>query len=228
MAAQRAIDGVAAARSGGRGTRAAVTAEELTIKRVLRDAGVVLRSPAEQARRYTLDLDTFADPLTSADRYWIGMLLADGCVYGNSVILQLHRADVEHVRAFLRYCGSNAPVTFPRDAARGTVCAREVAERPGRFGVTERKSDTARLDRGLEASAAAWLGLLDGDGSVYLPATGGDAPALTWTGTRQLMVQCRTWLGTVLGTTPSREPSPATCSGASRSPGAQHATSRAS
>ena len=59
--------------------------------------------------RHHLNLEAFAEPLSPEAKYWVGFLLADGCVSSNGnydyIGLGLKFSDVEHVRKFARFVG---------------------------------------------------------------------------------------------------------------------------
>lgn len=114
--------------------------------------------------------------------YWLGMLGADGCVTGGSIILGLQRRDRAHVEAFAKavgYPGSICDYEFESTvlgqhetpkrwkASNVSLHSQAMATDLHRLGVTERKSLTLRPWQGPK-----WLlphyyrGLVDGDGWV--------------------------------------------------------------
>lgn len=154
-----------------------------TIFRVLRDAGISSRCGRDRSPWQTLD-ETAFDEVTEESAYWIGFLMADGCVSrsGNSysLILSLASRDVGHVEKFRRFLSSSCSITRtdPKihfsngkpinstGSVRISVSSNRLCEALMRFGVVPRKSPIARVI-GLESNRDFWRGVIDGDGSLY-------------------------------------------------------------
>lgn len=145
-----------------------------TVSRYLRIRGIPLR----RNRKYSVDESVFDDPLKPEAAYYIGLLMADGNVCQPrrgqmKLTLMLQARDltvVEGLRAFLR---SDHPITY-RPPAKPTQqwqrCIVVISDRLCRklieWGVTVKKSHTARVHDALAMNPHFYRGLLDGDGSV--------------------------------------------------------------
>jgi hypothetical protein len=169
------------------------------VQRRLRRAGFQFMDPATRARRYPLDEHAF-DELTPQALYWLGMLAADGNVYGNQITLVQKASEAAHARRFLDFVGTPRPL-YIRPAT-GSVAAvissRHISDTLTAYGITERKSYTLELDAAVAAGPACWLGMLDGDGSAFINSYDGSR-RLLWTGTCAVMEQCADFWEPILG-----------------------------
>lgn len=161
------------------------------VYRILTKAGVPIRSQSEAKRVvYPLRDDAFDEPLSPDARYWIGMLMADGCITQNrnalSITLVLQERDRAHVERFVQFLGSNNVIISTHRFDNGlvksrdgkgfksagiTVTSRRMVESLARYGVVPRKSKTAKVI-GLEMDSSFWRGVIDGDGSVFIAKNG--------------------------------------------------------
>jgi hypothetical protein len=153
-----------------------------TINDRLKRAGVPRRSFREAVRLlYPLREDAF-DDVTEESAYWIGMLMADGCVYrkanSSCVALHLQTDDAAHVQKFADFLGYKQPIRFAvsqggysKDGncryAFVQIMSDRLTQRLEQFGVIPRKSLTAKVN-GLEMNRHFWRGVVDGDGSLGL------------------------------------------------------------
>lgn len=59
-------------------------------------------------RKYTFDYRCFENLTTEAQAYWLGFIMADGCVFNNSLRIELHRRDRSHLekfKSFIQFSG---------------------------------------------------------------------------------------------------------------------------
>lgn len=138
-------------------------------------------------RLYPLDEYAFDEP-TETGWWLIGLLAADGSIYERehrvSLCQTLDDADVLH--AFYEYVGCpERPLTLlnlseaararqlpRRPAAEARIFSKRIVEALARHGVVPGKTATLALSPEAARHPAVWLGLLDGDGSVGIYATG--------------------------------------------------------
>jgi hypothetical protein len=176
---------------------------------MLKRCGIQRRTPTECHSTCEINAHAF-DNLDDEDvAYWIGLLLADGGIVRNSVVLSLSYPDMDHVltfRAFLRSTHAILYKTQPngRPLARFTGVSAPLIERLNTLGVTPRKSLTATAPPQLVHNRHFWRGVIDGDGSIYLNRQQSRAyPNLGLTGSKPLLHQyatfvrrvCPTWKG---------------------------------
>lgn len=141
-----------------------------TVRHHLRRAGVTLRPRGSHGRRYSVD-DAAFDVLTPEAEYWIGLLMADGCVYQQQgtqarIWLTLHQKDIQHLRAYRSFLKATNPIHLQGDGtARVCITSAQLAEALAAHGVCPAKSPSARALQ-LAASRHFWRGVVDGDGCI--------------------------------------------------------------
>jgi hypothetical protein len=192
LATREGLSFRAIARSTGRG--------ETTVRRQLRRAGVAPMNPADRARRYPMNERAFAVPSPARD-YIAGLLAADGNVHGNRITLVQRTDGVEVLDALLTFVecarppGKHSSGTALHVCLFSAVMAADLAE----LGIVPAKSKMLSLADELAVSPAAWLGLLDGDGTVQATTKPDGAPRITFTGAAPAMRQCSTFWQSTLG-----------------------------
>ena len=83
--------------------------------------------------------DNYFEIIDSEEKaYWLGFLLADGCVsttHGNRVILQISSKDEEHLKKFKASVCCKKPINFDKRGFVGiTLCSSKMIKDLGRFG----------------------------------------------------------------------------------------------
>ena len=147
-----------------------------TISRRLNKLGFKVDKHREMPiSEYAVD-DTVFDEINEESAYWIGFLMADGCVRdGGRIILALQLRDKEHVVKFRSFLKSNHKIRedveldverriYPKCGI--SVTSKRLVERLIYFGVTPRKSHTAKVNDELAFNRHFWRGVIDGDGTV--------------------------------------------------------------
>lgn len=170
-------------------------------------AGVGRRSISDAKRRDGFNEAAF-DCINEESAYWIGLLMADGCVHyprvGTSprVSLSLHSGDVSHIERFKAFLNTSAKVYKYKNKSMVelVVTSRRLAEALALYGVTPRKSLTAKVS-GLQRNRDFWRGVVDGDGSVAR-STSALSP-LQLCGSYDLMTQFASFVHSVVGVAPT-------------------------
>lgn len=172
-----------------------------TIVDILRRQGVETRSRSVSQRRHTLD-DSVFDEVTDDTAYWVGFLMADGCVWRNTISLGLSLVDIGHLHKFRDFLKSSHPIrTLPATSSHGVkhrkaqarikVASSRIVQRLAEFGVVPRKSHTAEVQI-LEDNRHFWRGVIDGDGTISCrqeSRTSRPAPRVSVVGSRRLVGQ---------------------------------------
>lgn len=176
-------------------------------------------APPKPWRRLPLD-DAAFSTITKESAYWVGFLMADGCVMhpkdgSPEVALRLSVIDREQVEAFRRFLKSSKKVTVQSAPSHYTV----VNKRPVRsgpsvlfsvsstqlatdlssFGVVPHKTMREHVLR-LESNRDFWRGMVDGDGSVFCSEAGGngEVPNIKLNGSHSITSQFQAWVGSIL------------------------------
>lgn len=145
--------------------------------------GVPRRKGRESMTSLQLDEAAF-DEITEESAYWVGFLMADGCVNDTQgqgrVSLSLAVRDVAHVRKFREFMKCSNKISYSKPTIthhKGkpsigtgsysfTFMSSKVGVALAKFGITPRKSHTAKVEH-LEDDRHFWRGVVDGDGSLY-------------------------------------------------------------
>jgi hypothetical protein len=149
----------------------------------LKRAGVVQRTVAERQHRLPCRDDAFANAEGDEEAaYWVGMLMADGCIskskHSTWVILALAERDAAHVERFRTFLNATNKIletppkptaTAPRRGAMRDfrVASKQMASDLSRYGIAPRKTKTAEV-KVLETNRHFWRGVIDGDGCLNL------------------------------------------------------------
>lgn len=164
----------------------------------LKRMGVAMRPRGDGRGLHRINEYAF-DIVTPESAYWVGMLMADGCVvrYGNraTIELGLSEIDADHVAAFRNFLGGTQKIH--RHPGNGKskphvhygVRSSKLADALARFGVLPRKSKTAKVI-GLEWNRDFWRGVVDGDGYVrWQSSRQGRMPNIGLAGSKDLVIQ---------------------------------------
>jgi hypothetical protein len=146
-----------------------------TVRKYVQAAG---RTSPYKVRKWLLDETSFAT-LTEDSAYWVGMLMADGCVFDrNYIFLSTTEQDREHLEKFRTFLKSDYPFheetrtsTMP-GTKRSTpvvelrIFSPQIAGDLKSLGVVPRKSLVASAPEILRLNRDFWRGIVDGDGCI--------------------------------------------------------------
>lgn len=152
---------------------------DTSILALLHRRDVYVRNTSESHCRYTVNHTAF-DTITEESAYWIGFLMADGCVLDRKkrlpvLALCLAEKDKDHIEQFRQFLNATHPLhsnpgklngkVFPRWCIK--IASRELCATLAKYGVVPRKSLIAQVI-GLETNRHFWRGVIDGDGSIFI------------------------------------------------------------
>jgi len=158
-------------------------------------------TPAKSDFRIPIHNEGAFDTTTPESAYWIGFLLADGCIHylrGRypKVVLELGIEDWAHVEKFRSFIQTDTRVASSHlgAAARLEVTSERIVNALKFYGVTERKSLTASVHPELRSNRDFWRGVIDGDGNLGYNK-GNNCPHLGLAGTRDVIDAFRDFCG---------------------------------
>ena len=150
--------------------------ERKTIIRTLRRNNAIVRTSSASLR---LPHNGHAfNKLTEESAYWIGFLMADGCILSrrhnvpaSKVVLRLSEKDKSHVYRFKRFLSAKHKIVISRNKYGGleygiAITSNMLVKDLSKYGVGPRKSFTAKALSGIEHNRHFWRGVIDGDGSI--------------------------------------------------------------
>ena len=131
-------------------------------------------------RKYTLKQDFF-DQIDSEEKaYWLGFVMADGCVCGNKLTIRIKKSDQNHIEKFLKSIGGNHPIknvwcekrSKLFEASYVNIYSKYMVCSLARHGVVPRKSCKEVVFKGTpELVRHFYRGVFDGDGSISVFST---------------------------------------------------------
>lgn len=187
----------------------------------LLDSQIAKTCKWDRRRKYSLNESAF-DYINEESAYWIGFLMADGCITNKGVVrLMLAERDAAHVEAFKHFLNSthkiaivNNQIGFSKKlradplrrainhpAVRLIISSKYLCTALARYGVVPRKSLTAKVAH-LDKNRHFWRGVIDGDGSLGLTKRDNSA-YIELTGSQQLTRQFAIFVQSEIGMLPS-------------------------
>ncbi len=121
--------------------------------------------------QYSVD-ETAFDIVTEESAYWIGFLMADGCIQvtpkKNNIVLGLQISDIKHLEKFRKFLKSERAIHIQKDGkmAQFTIGSKRLCQSVMKYGVIPRKCKVTKVI-GLEMNRHFWRGVVDGDGCVF-------------------------------------------------------------
>lgn len=148
-----------------------------TIKRILTEFNIPLRTRAQSHYQDNRIEDIFAQIDTEEKAYWLGFLAADGCVSGNYIIISLQKKDEEHLLKFRNFLqATSIQITYPThilengsigEYCRFSIGCKKMAEDLKRQGIVENKTTILQPPKIDEKFYYDWIrGYFDGDGGL--------------------------------------------------------------
>lgn len=139
-----------------------------TIKNILRRNRIIARP---KKRISSLNHDVFDIPCEERS-YWIGFLLADGCVLDASnrlpaVQLSLSVKDANHINKFANFCHLSIPVT----PSKISFSSEKIVKQLATWNIIPRKSGREIIPNEFATNRDFWRGVIDGDGWISKPYT---------------------------------------------------------
>ena len=111
------------------------------------------------------------DTITTESAYWVGFLMADGNIFGNSIQVELSEVDKEQLVKLKGFLGVENALTYvtrtnSKPSYKLSIGSKYAVEKLAKFGVTPRKSKTAKVSNDLALNRDFWRGIIDGGGTL--------------------------------------------------------------
>lgn len=149
-------------------------------------------------RKYYVDENSFDDIESEEVQYWVGFLMADGCITGNVLKLKLQHSDKKQVLKFKDFLKSEHIVKKVNEYNNHKTCSFDVYSKKltdvlsNRYNIIPNKTKTAECPEELINSRHFWRGVIDGDGSVNFKNE--KAFIGLWSGSIKLLKQFETFV----------------------------------
>jgi len=185
--------------------------DKKTVINILRRYGKEVR--ANKARRtYSLNEHAFDNPENAETAYWIGFLMADGCITSRNGIpyvlkVCLQKGDHEHLEKLKLFLGSDQPVAYYRYGKGGyiegesveiSISSKTLCTSLAKYNVCPRKSMIATVPESMKNNRDFWRGMIDGDGWITRSAR--KYPAIGLCGTRDCCEAFRSYVKSLVST----------------------------
>lgn len=157
-------------------------------------------------------IHNYFEQLDSEEKaYWLGFLIADGCIFKNMVIIQLGAIDEGHLVKFRNCVNSDSNIYKCRGSAytlgygvRIQVSSPQIVNDLKKFGIVPNKTKICKKPEGIpiELERHFWRGCIDGDGCIttpFLKRLNRRVPKLHLCGTYDLVSEFNKYCCTVLG-----------------------------
>lgn len=148
------------------------------IKDVLKELGIQILSMPERKQKYRINQNYFDNIDTPEKAYVLGLMITDGCIYHNSMLISLQEDDRHILEDIKKLMESEHPLRYTPSSTRdGYICKpkytlcivnKHNAENWKKHGVVENKTHIAEYPKWLpnELFPAFMRGVVDGDGSI--------------------------------------------------------------
>lgn len=145
-----------------------------TIKKILENYNVTLRTRAQSHYKDSRVENIFETIDTEEKAYWLGFLAADGCVHGNYIKIALQNRDREHLEKFRNFLRADSIKILEEKKDNRIYCVfsigcKKMVEDLKKLGIIERKSLCLTPPEFLipEKYYLDWIrGYFDGDGGL--------------------------------------------------------------
>jgi len=179
------------------------------ISKIIKENNIQMRTASQRTQKYSINENAFG-AITEESAYWIGFLMADGCIktakgISRTVALEITESDKNHIEKFRDFLKSNHKISFRQlnDKRNGwenskpligiSFCNQQIIKDLALFGVVPAKSKIAKVQH-LENHKDFWRGLIDGDGCIT-SIHKGRLSSIEIGGSRELLQQFSEYVG---------------------------------
>lgn len=135
---------------------------------------------SKSSRKYNVNESYFNNISSSKIAYWLGFIQGDGCICGNSLIINLSKKDESHLLKFKKHIKSehninsfdgfnpylNKTGVVPK-MIKLQINSMKICNKLKEIGISERKSLTTKpINISYKYEKDYWRGLIDADGSL--------------------------------------------------------------
>lgn len=124
--------------------------------------------------------------------YFVGLLLADGCVHENRLRIELNARDEDILHSLVRFLNMEVNVRYAirktgEETAYLAIRSERLTKELAGFGIVPRKTGIESCPDALQNSRHFWRGVVDGDGCILISKEG--TPRIYLCGTEELCTQ---------------------------------------
>jgi DNA-binding transcriptional regulator WhiA len=143
---------------------------DVTVTDFLKRNNIFIRNRSNAKRTNQIN-ETIFDEINEESAYWIGFILSDGNIYypknrSKQLNFGLKESDWEHLEKFKKFIGSDKPLYRNNNSVFVSFYSNKIVDKLEEYGITQRKSNTAKVPEQLKNNIHFWRGMIDGDGWV--------------------------------------------------------------
>lgn len=168
-----------------------------TILKIVKRKGGITRTTKETSKRYEFNENFFEKIDTEQKSYWLGFIVADGCICRNDIIIELQDDDEIHIVNFIKSINGNNKLRSVyckhsnTNHKRLSIRSKKMYNDLINLGIVPNKSKTASKPEKIndELEKHFWRGIVDGDGCIYIAKYKGkyNYPAFGLTGSEKII-----------------------------------------
>lgn len=124
---------------------------------------------------YKVNHNFFSIIDTEEKAYWLGFIMADGCVYNNLLIIALKKTEINHLKKLLNNLDSNHKVYIRETRVIVQISSPQIVADLAKYGVIPKKSLVLEPEINMIPDNLIhhfWRGVIDGDGTVAIRTDG--------------------------------------------------------
>lgn len=146
-----------------------------------------------EGKKYPFNERFFKTINTEEKAYWLGFIMADGCVYQkgrrNALHIQLCKKDKKHLQKFLNCLKSKRPVFEFRSVCSIGINSKKLIADLSQYGIVPRKAHKTYFPNQISEYLKQHFirGIFDGDGSISFEQRNGQAH-FNIAGTKKLLI----------------------------------------
>jgi hypothetical protein len=125
------------------------------------------RREVSSYRKYHVDGEYFDEINTKEKAYWLGMIVADGNVYDNTLNLGLQKSDIRHVYKFRQIFHSNHPIKKYGNSYVCQIHSKSLVKSLKKYNIIPNKCKIITMPKlSVDFESHFWRGVFDGDGTI--------------------------------------------------------------
>lgn len=146
-----------------------------TVLKIVKRLGGIVRSTKETSKKYSFDENFFENINTEEKAYWLGFIIADGCICRNDIIIALSESDKSHLQKFIKSINGNNKIQTKNvksnfgihGISRLSIRSKKMYNDLLNLGITPNKSLSVKIPIIKDSlQSHLWRGIVDGDGSL--------------------------------------------------------------
>lgn len=112
-----------------------------TVSRILKLNKIPINTKGP-SRKYNFNQEAFENITAEEQAYWLGFIIADGCVFKNTLSITLSEIDINHLQLFKKFMHANCNITFDRKCCCVRFNSKNLVKLLNKYGIIPNKTYT--------------------------------------------------------------------------------------